>query len=252
MYVIIGPEKKEYIGITIRENKHRYRGHVNAAQRGVDTPLYRSVRKHGWEKFQFKVIVTANDWDYLCLIERAAIKRFDTIAPRGYNLTGGGEGIIDRAEESRLKSSKSLRASWAKDDGTRRNDHRGVIAMAAALANDPDLEAGRRVKISQTMKRRGVGRGVSNGFSKLALEDIDAIRNALRSGERDRPIAERFGVHRKLINMIRYGKRWNDGSVYPPLPHWSTDPKVKELHSARTRAAMMRPDVQAKIRKSRS
>ncbi len=246
MYSITGPTGKKYIGITIRDGKHRLKSHLYSVKRGVDTPLYRSIRKHGWENFAFEVLFMSDDWDYLCLTEKLAIARFCTFFPYGYNLTTGGEGIIGRADISKEKASKSLREAWLRDDGSRRNDRRGVRAMRFALINDPDLELTRRSKISDTMKERGIGKGSSNGFSKLTEEDVESIRNALRAKERDTFIARQFNVSRRLINFIRLGHRWNDGSIYPkPLPR-TVDDEIRKRISEGTKIGQQR----SKLRKS--
>lgn len=246
MYSVTGPKSKKYIGITILSEIARYKRHLYDPKVGTDRPLYRSIRKHGVEKFKLDVLVKSDDWDYLCLLECAAIQAFNTIFPDGYNLTSGGEGINDLSEISIQKLSKSLKEVWARDDGTRREDRRGVDVMYSALKNDSELEKNRRAKISATMKERKIGVGSSNGYAKLTDEDIEAIRNELRSGNRDGDIASRFSVSRKLISFIRHGKRWNDGSVYPKLPN--TDLDIRKKVSERTRIAMQRPEVKERMK----
>lgn len=250
LYSFTGPSGKKYIGITNSLKINRYKDHLRCAKLYIDKrhdrPLYRSMRKHGFENFKFSILVISNDWNYLCLLERLSIRAFDTIFPKGYNLTSGGEGINDRPDISKQKASKSLKEAWARDDGTRREDRRGVDAMRIALINDSNLEKNRRTKISVTMKERKIGIGSSNGYAKLTDEDIEAIRNELRGGNRDGDIAGRFHVSRKLISFIRHGKRWNDGSVYPKLPR--TDLDIRKKVSERTRIAMQRPEVKDRIK----
>lgn len=63
---------------------------------GRNQALQNAIRKYGAEAFTRRVLVIADDWDYLCDLERKAIIAFDTLAPRGYNLTVGGEGVVGR------------------------------------------------------------------------------------------------------------------------------------------------------------
>lgn len=46
---------KEYYGISKNAIKRRY-SHVASAKRGIKTPFYSAVRKHGWSGFDFEIL----------------------------------------------------------------------------------------------------------------------------------------------------------------------------------------------------
>ena len=54
--------------------------------------MARAIRKYGEDRMDIRVLVIADDWRYLCNLERSAIEAFKTMTPFGYNLTSGGEG----------------------------------------------------------------------------------------------------------------------------------------------------------------
>jgi group I intron endonuclease len=80
---------KKYVGQTVKALKQRIR--VHKASRTA-TAISRALRKYGVDHFSFIVIDTASDRGNLNAKEQAWIAFHDCIAPKGYNLTGGGEG----------------------------------------------------------------------------------------------------------------------------------------------------------------
>lgn len=94
LYRISFPNGKGYIGITSgsadsRFSEHRY----NAASGRGNHLLHKAIRKHGVAA-TVRALVQANDWGYLCDLERKAIGAYGTRAPSGYNSTDGGEGAL--------------------------------------------------------------------------------------------------------------------------------------------------------------
>lgn len=77
--------------------------------------IHRAMRKYGWENFLVKTLAIANDWEYLCDLEKKAIVAFKTTAPEGYNSTEGGDGVIgfEVTDELREKLSSRVKAAFA-------------------------------------------------------------------------------------------------------------------------------------------
>lgn len=83
---------------------------------GRNNALQQAIKKYGAAAFTVRTLVVANEWSYLCDLEKKAIASFNTIAPHGYNLTAGGEGVVGRkvTSENRLKMSSAQRARFAR------------------------------------------------------------------------------------------------------------------------------------------
>lgn len=119
LYQLTSPSGKSYIGITLKTAQERFEDHkVNYRRRR--TALHRAFRKYGPENFQLKTLVIANDWKYLCDLECEAIVAFGTKGPSGYNMTGGGDGVVEMCAESkeihRENTSKGTLAAWQRED----------------------------------------------------------------------------------------------------------------------------------------
>lgn len=133
---------KVYIGQT-RQGLSRRRGeHVHRFNLGErDHKLYRAMRKHGLEAFEFSVVCHALSADYLDELERAVIAHENSFS-RGYNMTCGGDSVSD---ETRAKLSARLKgrsAPWAKEvwnvrrrNGTDKVDMRKYVPSGAANPN---------------------------------------------------------------------------------------------------------------------
>lgn len=87
---------KRYIGMTEMTPGRRWDAHLRACRNGAKTALYGAMRKHGAERFALTTVVTIlpglsrND---MADIERLVIAQEGTLAPAGYNMTAGGDGI---------------------------------------------------------------------------------------------------------------------------------------------------------------
>jgi group I intron endonuclease len=82
---------KAYIGITIKTPEERWKGHLKAIKSGKGCPLLRSaVNKHGTDKFKIDTLIICFD-DDLYRFEKDYIKKYNTLAPNGYNAHEGGE-----------------------------------------------------------------------------------------------------------------------------------------------------------------
>lgn len=113
LYLITGPDEKQYIGITLADAESRFRKHRYAARGGAPNYLYRAMRKFGEDRFKIETLVIANDKDYLLDLEVKAIAAYGTRSPNGYNMTGGGEGLVDLLQEVRDANAKKFKSAWA-------------------------------------------------------------------------------------------------------------------------------------------
>lgn len=84
---------KSYIGFDSAwpSRKERHQENANYNREGK---FYDSIRKHGWENFEWSIIYQSQDkYHTLNIMEPYFIKEYDTFN-NGYNMTGGGEGCF--------------------------------------------------------------------------------------------------------------------------------------------------------------
>lgn len=125
IYALINTETlEEYIGKSINIEV-RWSEHKKSAIKGINTKLYRAIRKYGWEKFDKHIIEECLEAE-LNDKEIYWIEHLDTYK-HGYNMTLGGEGVRffgeengmfgrHHTEESKQKMSRNHKGttSWLK------------------------------------------------------------------------------------------------------------------------------------------
>lgn len=119
---------KSYIGITTRDLKSRWKGHIDSARdrREWHRAIAAAIRKYGADQFTMEHIASAFNEEGLCATERELILQENTLSPHGYNLSSGGEGLFEPSQETieRMRNSHlgkkqspeviAKRTSWQK------------------------------------------------------------------------------------------------------------------------------------------
>ena len=80
-----------YIGVTAHAHK-RFQDHCRATSK-IKSYVKNAILHHGKENFDFEVLVVA-DRQYCLELEAKMITAYNTLAPTGYNICGGGEGPV--------------------------------------------------------------------------------------------------------------------------------------------------------------
>lgn len=106
---------KCYIGICASKVQRRWRRHCNSAAankpRNRNCPaLHGAIRKYGEAVFNIETLYQAVNWKEACKVERGLIAQYGTMAPNGYNLTSGGEGLLGLPMSEANKRLNSLRS----------------------------------------------------------------------------------------------------------------------------------------------
>jgi len=96
---------KLYVGKTTLSLKHRAALHVREAFMDASTLFHRALVKYEVQNFEWAILFESSDNDALLCNEVVLIAMLHTRAPRGYNLTRGGEGIagLKRSAATRAK-----------------------------------------------------------------------------------------------------------------------------------------------------
>jgi len=96
---------KRYIGITKYSLEERFSQHV---KRGFI--LTEAIKKYGKEKFSIELIEEVESAERVYELEIFYIKKYNTKAPNGYNLTDGGDGIFGWQPSDEYRQECSERA----------------------------------------------------------------------------------------------------------------------------------------------
>ena len=100
---------KLYVGYTSKTLNHRFKQHCRDAKNGSRLVLHRSMRKHGFECFSIRALEVFDNQEEALNAECRYIRELNSVAPRGYNMTLGGEGCVDLCDESKSRKSKSVK-----------------------------------------------------------------------------------------------------------------------------------------------
>jgi group I intron endonuclease len=153
---------KRYVGVTSRAD--RFSTHCRNALTGRSGALYNAIRKYGEGGFTYSTLCRCTNVKTAKLLEQKYIKKLNTRAPYGYNLTNGGDGLVglkharktrrvmaeihtERQKDPELRA----RTSCAMKAYKKTPEHRAKIA--AALTGRK-LSAATRAKISSKLTGR--------------------------------------------------------------------------------------------------
>lgn len=117
LYRLDFPNGKSYVGITTHSAQKRFSKHCDMATEAHSSALARALRKYSPSVVAVKTLAELDDWELLCLAEQEAISLFRTHTTKGgYNMTSGGEGVVDPDDEVRAKMSASSKRTWSSEE----------------------------------------------------------------------------------------------------------------------------------------
>lgn len=102
--------RKSYIGKTINSFNIRLSHHKSCVNKKKSKIYFHcSIRKYGWDKVKWEILEDdITDFEYLKKREQFYIKKYNTLAPNGYNLTIGGDGTFGYKHTKETKRKVSL------------------------------------------------------------------------------------------------------------------------------------------------
>jgi group I intron endonuclease len=96
---------KAYVGMS-RDIEIRWRGHVNHAMLGKGHAIHAAIKKYGADAFEFEILEQCTA-EKLVEREKHHIAEQKTLAPRGYNMSSGGQsGYSDLSDEAKSRHKK--------------------------------------------------------------------------------------------------------------------------------------------------
>jgi len=117
--------QKKYVGQTKRCSVKRWIQHVNAAKYKNNTSSYleNAIRYYGDKTFKLTIIERNVPFEKLDDLEIHYISTFNNLAPNGYNIQVGGQGIGRKhCDESRHRMSESKKGEKNHNYGKPRSD----------------------------------------------------------------------------------------------------------------------------------
>ncbi len=186
---------KQYIGISSNVARRWLRHKSGQGSKLV----YQAIKKYGLDLFKFDILCEGCEED-IKKLEIAVIEKLSTIAPRGYNLTAGGEGVVGyrHSEETRRKMGESrtgkrngmhdkkhseeARRKMGESHTGKRNGMHGKKHSEETRRKIAAKAKGRKQKGSaHPLARRVLVGGVEYGCIKDAAKAIGMKANALRA-----------------------------------------------------------------------
>lgn len=147
---------KRYVGMTTQSLEDRIAQHVSESRYSRKKLIHKAIAKYGIDSFVISVLDEAHDLEQLKELERYYITTLSTLAPNGYNLTYGGDGVFGykHSDNARALISDSSRALWVR------------------LYNDADKLNARNRAISDNLKGRVFSEEHRKKLSNSAKERI--------------------------------------------------------------------------------
>ena len=180
--------EKIYVGITKYSLSERVAGHIRDK-----SYIGKALRKYGLESFTLSVIDEASSVEVLKEKESYWIKKLNSKAPFGYNLTDGGDGLINPAKEVRDGISETLKRHY--------KNHSHTIGFTGHAHSKES-----RKKISESLR---------------IVESTPSYKKRMSDLRKGVPKSEE---HKKNISKAKTGKKRTDVV-------WNKGLKMKERNS---------------------
>lgn len=195
VYMFTFPNKKSYVGRTCDFSK-RIRNHFKKSSGCIY--VRNCLLKYGLENTDITILKTdlkgaylANQW------EKFFIRAFDTLAPRGLNLTPGGDGVC-YTDEIRRKISEGLRGRKLSKDHRKKLSIAGKGRIKSAYTCRKLSEA-----LTGRVRTEEHCQNISKSRLALNIRLTDAQKEHLRNinlGKKMPPEAVRKAVETRIAN----------------------------------------------------
>jgi group I intron endonuclease len=191
---------KQYIGVIGTNGKtveKRWREHCYEAAYDSHYLLHKAIRKYGATAFEVGQIASARTLADILAVERLLIVQYGTLSPKGYNLTSGGEGVFEPAEETRAKMRAFAIARGISPEMRQR-------ALEANLGSKRTLEQRQRIGDSRRGKKRNPLSIAKATATRLAKGPSPAHRAWSTVGQRGRKASDET---RAKMSTARTGQK---------------------------------------------
>lgn len=210
---------KVYVG------KHKYpKAEIDPKYWASGVLINRALKLHGEANFTRKLLATADSKEELNLLESYWISNLDCRAPRGYNLTDGGDGAPNLDEETRYRMgrghrgiprSEELKQRTSQTLKGRPHSEEWVAKIAASLAGRKPAKS----TVEGNKKRKRNSRWINNGIEEHMLQFGSSIPEGYMEGRLRNPFPNQRGIPKsseivEKISAKKKGSRWhNNGEI---------------------------------------
>ena len=258
---------KQYIGFTTGPVELRWEQHLKNAGNSRKGALYNAIRKYGTGVFQIQSLRQVQRADTAKRLEIFFIKQFKTLAPDGYNMTRGGDGVTGisywvgrhHTEESKRKMS-FIHKGHKQSPATRKKIGQTLLRHTVSEETRQKIGFAHRGKrLSEETKRKMRGRSVSiETKEKLSFAHRGQIAwNKGRIGlwHPSEMTKEKMRLAwtpelRKKMSLVKIGKSWGTHSEETKIRirrammgnvHWSRRGTCEETKRKMSLAMKGRP-----------
>lgn len=207
---------KAYIGITTRTLEKRWREHLNAmaTQSKTNRALYGAMHKYGVTNFAVDHLFSAFTLEGLKATERALISQYETLAPNGYNLTAGGDGVWgykwDKEVRERIAAKIRGRKHTPEHIEKCRRARVGLVMPREAVERSRTRRTGAKrtpeqcARISAGRMGKGLLNTAAQKYSDALIKQVFVLH---AGGVRQAFIVRVLGLEQGYVSQLLSGKR---------------------------------------------
>jgi len=204
--------KKSYIGETMQNDVFkRWSTHKNLSKLNKGCPaLKEAFKKYGIYNFKFEVLIICFDEDML-IYEKEYIKKYNTVAPNGYNISEGGceRGFtgLHHTEDTRKKISEAVKKRYANPEERQKASEKikKIYKDNNVIEKRAQGEKWKKALAEGRLGRKRTGEKTSDETKKKISE---SVKKALQTSNKDQIYNEAFmtKVCRKINQLSLTGE----------------------------------------------
>jgi group I intron endonuclease len=178
----------QHSGTDLQKYWDKHKGRALSSTTDEVRALYFAVRKYGQENFKIEPLLIVKTKEEMDFHEIRLIREMGTKAPNGYNLTDGGEGVLNPSEESRRKMSDSHK-------GKKQSEETKIKRSEKLRGQKRTEETKKRMSLSQIGNQNFLGHTHSEETRKRLSEVNKGNKNAvgaIRTPEYLKALSDRF------------------------------------------------------------
>ena len=204
-----------YIGQTIKTLAHRWSQHTTSIK---NCPLYNAFRRYGRDKFKMEAICSALSPEYLNELEQYFIKFYDCMAPKGYNLTSGGDSAYTRSEHSRDRQRQAMLGHTVSDETKakisatlmgREGVRRGAVLSEETRQKISAAQVGKKAG-EETKARMRASHAGGRAYNAKKVQCVETGTVYGSTGE----AARALGLQQTSISAVCLGNRKSTGGLH--------------------------------------